>query len=105
MSKSRMIYFRKQVGLFPDDPVFGISWSRDVIGPRFMRLAHNDFVIATKTRDLANIERAWSEVEEIAAVLKRGTRRRMGLVSPVVRLLYRNRLFRRARRVANYALS
>ena len=105
MSKSRMIYFKKQVELFPDDPVIGLSWSRDVIGPRFMRLAHNDFVIATRTRDLANIERAWSEVEEIAAVMKRGTRRRMGLASPVVRLLYRNRLFRRARRVANYALS
>ena len=27
MSKSRMIYFRKQVELFPDDPVFEVSWS------------------------------------------------------------------------------
>ena len=104
MANSRMIYFKKQLELYPDVPILELSWSRDVIGPRFMRLAHNDFVRATRARDLTTIERAWADVEEIAPVMKRGTRRRVRLVSPIVRFLYRNRLYRRARRLAQYAI-
>src|ERR1700730_9940044 len=97
MSASRMIYFKKQLELFPDDSVFEISWSRDVIGPRFMLLAHNDFVKATRSRDLANIERAWADVEAIAPVMKTGIGRRVRRFSPLIRLLYQNRLYCRAR--------
>jgi len=104
MANSRMIYFKKQLELYPDVPILELSWSRDVIGPRFMRLAHNDFVRATRARDLTTIEGAWADVEEIAPVMKRGTRRRVRLVSPIVRFLYRNRLYRRARRLAQYAI-
>jgi glycosyltransferase involved in cell wall biosynthesis len=105
MATSRMIYFKKQLELFPDDPVFEISWSRDVIGPRFMLLAHNDFVKATRSHDLANIERAWADVEAIAPVMKTGISRRVRRFSPLIRLLYQNRLYRRARRLAEYAVS
>ena len=100
-----MIYFKKQLELFPDDPVFEISWSRDVIGPRFMLLAHNDFVKATRSRDLTNIERAWADVEGIAPIMKTRTGRRVRRLSPLIRLLYQNRLYRRARRLAQYAIS
>jgi glycosyltransferase involved in cell wall biosynthesis len=103
MAKSRMIYFRKQIESYPYDPVLTVHWSRDIIGPRFMRLAHNDFVLATRTRDLTKIERAWSDVEEIAPVMKTGTYRRVRLISPMVRFLYRKRLYRRARLLARYA--
>lgn len=103
MAKSRMIYFRKQIELYPYDPVLILHWGRDIIGPRFMKLAHNDFVLATRSRDLEKIERAWSDVEEIAPILKTGTRRRVRLISPMVRFLYRNRLYRRARLLAGYA--
>lgn len=103
MAKSRMIYFRKHLELHPYDPAFELHWGRDIIGPRFMRLAHNDFVKATRSRDLAEIERAWADVEEIAPVMKIGTRRRVRLISPMVRFLYRNRLYRRARLLARYA--
>jgi hypothetical protein len=99
-----MIYFKKQLELFPDDPTFEISWSRDVIGPRFMLIAHNDFVKATRSRDLANIERAWADVEAIAPVMKTGIGRRVKLFSPLIRFLYQNRLYRRARRLAQYAV-
>jgi glycosyltransferase involved in cell wall biosynthesis len=103
MAKSRMIYFRKHLELHPYDPAFELHWGRDIIGPRFMRLAHNDFVKATRSRDLTEIERAWADVEEIAPVMKIGTRRRVRLISPMVRFLYRNRLYRRARLLARYA--
>ena len=105
MAVSRMIYFRKQLESFPDDPAFEISWSRDVIGPRFMLLAHNDFVKATRSGDLTYIERAWSDVEAIAPVLKTRIGRRVRRFSPLIRFLYQNRLFGRARRLANYAVS
>ncbi len=103
MAKSRMIYFRKQIEAYPYDPAFELHWARDIIGPRFMKIAHNDFIIATRSRDLAKIERAWADVEEIAPVMKIGTRRRVRLISPMVRFLYRNRLYRRARLLARYA--
>jgi glycosyltransferase involved in cell wall biosynthesis len=102
MAKSRMIYFRKHVELHPYDPAFKLDWGRDIIGPRFMRLVYNDFIIATRARDLAKIERAWSDVEEIAPFMKIGTRRRVRFISPMVRFLYRNRFYRRARLVASY---
>jgi glycosyltransferase involved in cell wall biosynthesis len=103
MAKSRMIYFKKHLELYPDDPALDLHWSRDAIGPRFMRLFYNDFVKATRSRDLAKIERAWADVEEIAPVMKIGTRRRVRLISPMVRFLCRNRLYRRARLLARYA--
>ena len=37
MARSRMIYFKKQLELYPDDPAIDLNWSREVIGPRFMR--------------------------------------------------------------------
>jgi glycosyltransferase involved in cell wall biosynthesis len=102
MAKSRMIYFRKHIQLYPYDAAVALDWSRDIIGPRFMRLAYNDFIQATRTRDLSKIESAWADVEEIAQVLKIGTRRRVRFISPIVRFLYQNRLYRRARLVSKY---
>jgi glycosyltransferase involved in cell wall biosynthesis len=102
MAISRMIYFRKHIELHPYDPAIALDWGRDIIGPRFMRLAYNDFILATRAKDLAKTERAWSDVEEIAPVMKIGTRRRVRLISPIVRFLYRKRLYRRARLVASY---
>ena len=103
MAQSRMIYFEKQLELYPDDPALDLNWSRDVIGPRFMKLAHNDFVQATRFRDLAKIERAWADVETVAGVMRAGTRRRLRFISPIVRFLYQNGLRRRARLLSQYA--
>ena len=47
MARSRLIYFN--IEAYPDDPAFGVWWSRDVIGPRFMRIVFNEFVKATKS--------------------------------------------------------
>jgi len=105
MAKSRMIYFKKQLELFPDDPIFGVLWSRDVIGPRFMGPAFGEFRKATKEgRDLSIVESSWAEVQEIAPVLKSRTRRRMRLVAPIVRLLCRNHFRGPARALARYAI-
>jgi glycosyltransferase involved in cell wall biosynthesis len=103
MARSRMIYFKKHVEAYPYDPAVDTHWSRDVIGPRFMRLAYNDFVQATRSRDLAKIERAWADVETIGGVMREGTQRRLRLLSPIVRFLYQNGLRRRARLLSRYA--
>ena len=103
MARSRMIYFKKHIESYPFDPAFDTHWSRDVIGPRFMRLAYNDFVQATRFHDLAKIERAWAEVEVISSVMRSGTRRRVRFISPFVRFLYQNGLRRRARLLSQYA--
>jgi glycosyltransferase involved in cell wall biosynthesis len=103
MAQSRIIYFKKHIESYPYDPAFDTHWSRDVIGPRFMRLAYDDFVQATRSRDLSKIERAWAEVEVVASVMRTGTRRRVRFISPIVRFLYQNGLRRRARLLSQYA--
>jgi glycosyltransferase involved in cell wall biosynthesis len=103
MARSRMIYFKKQLELYPDDPAIDLNWSREVIGPRFMRLVYNDFVQTTRFRDVPKIERAWADVETVASVMREGTRRRLRFISPIVRFLYQNGLRRRSRLLSQYA--
>jgi glycosyltransferase involved in cell wall biosynthesis len=103
MAQSRMIYFQKQLELYPDDPEMGINWSREVIGPRFMKLVYNDLLQATRFRDVAKIERAWADVETVAGVMKESKQRRLRFLSPIVRFLYQNGLYGRARLVSQYA--
>jgi glycosyltransferase involved in cell wall biosynthesis len=103
MAQSRMIYFQKQLELYPDDPGIGMNWSRQVIGPRFMKLVYNDFVQATRFDDVAKIEGAWADVETVGGVIKESKRRRLRFLSPIVRFLYQNGLRRRARQVSQFA--
>jgi GT2 family glycosyltransferase len=104
MASSRLFYFKKQLQLFPDDPDVGLNWSRDVIGPRFMRTAYNQFEQATRNRDLPMLERSWSEIREIAPVMKSKTRRRIRRVTPIIPFLYRNRFTGLARALVRYAI-
>ncbi len=103
MAKSRMTYFKKQLELYPDDPGIDLNWSREVIGPRFMQLVYNDFVQTTRLRDVPKMDRAWTDVETVASVMKEGTRRRVRFLSPIVRFLYKNGLRRRARLLSRRA--
>ncbi len=92
MARSRMIYFQKQLELFPDDKRLRLYWSRDVIGPRFLKIVRNEFFEASKDRDIPRLERAWSDLQEIFPVMRTRTRRRLRRVAPLINLLYRGRL-------------
>ena len=88
MATSRMIYFRKLVEAFPDEPRLDLYPSRDCIGPRFFSLVRTDFIGGLRLRDRHRVERAWSDIQEIAPVMRKRTRRRMKLVAPLIRSLY-----------------
>ena len=82
MAKSRMIYFHKLVEAYPDDPMLNLYWARDLIGPRFFKLVRTDFIDGMRLRDHARVEQAWSDIQEILPVMRKGIRRRMKLVAP-----------------------
>jgi glycosyltransferase involved in cell wall biosynthesis len=104
MAKSRMIYFKKLVDTFPDEPTLGLWWRHNIIGPRFMKLAFNEFIRASRDGDRAALDRAWSEIKEIAPVMNRRTRHRMRRFSPLIELLYPTFLIGMARSLVRYVV-
>jgi glycosyltransferase involved in cell wall biosynthesis len=104
MAKSRMIYFKKLADTFPDEPTLGLWWRHNIIGPRFMELAFNEFIRASRVGDRAALDRAWSEIKEIAPVMNRRTRHRMRRFSPLIELLYPTPLTGVARSLVRYVI-
>ena len=104
MAKSRMIYFKKLADTFPDEPTLGLWWRHNIIGPRFMKISFNEFIRASRVGDKAALDRAWSEIKEIAPVMNRRTRHRMRRFSPVIELLYSTPLTGVARALARFAV-
>ena len=100
MARSRMTYFKKQLALHPDDPGLGVYWARDIIAPRFMRLASGEFVKATKNRDALGLQRSLSEMEAIAPSMSPRAFRRMKTYAPIMRGLCRLRMYGAARSLA-----
>lgn len=88
MARSRMIYFRKLLDAFPDEPRLGFYWGRDVIGPRFLEVLRNEFVQGSRIRDVARMRQAWEDLQEVVRVMKPRPRRRVALVRPIVSALY-----------------
>jgi len=104
MAKSRMIYFKKLVDTFPDEPTLGLWWRHNILGPRFMKIAFNEFIRASRVGDRAALDGAWSEMKEIAPVMNRRTRHRMRRFSPLIELLYPTPLTGLARALARFAI-
>jgi glycosyltransferase involved in cell wall biosynthesis len=52
MALSRMIYFRKLLVAFPDDPARGKLYSREYLVPRFFPVVASDYVKAIRARDV-----------------------------------------------------
>lgn len=90
MSKSRMIYFRKLINLYPDEPRLHLFWARDAIVPRFFGLVQHDFVEGLRFRDLPRVTQAWSDIQEISTFMHKSVSRRIKLVAPLMGLLYRS---------------
>jgi glycosyltransferase involved in cell wall biosynthesis len=104
MRRSRMIYFRKLLEQHPDDPLLEVYWGRDAIGPRFMRLVAGDFLSNLRRGDLVTAERAWTNVLEVAASMRRRTRRRLRIVSPLISILFRMRFVIVPKLLLRYAI-
>lgn len=91
MARSRMIYFRKLMEMFPDEPRLGFYWGRDLIAPRFAQLLRSEFVQGSKTSDVARMRQAWADLQDVVPVLKPSVRHRMMLARPFISTLYRGR--------------
>ena len=104
MGQSRMIYFKKLADTFPDDPNLGLWWRHNIIGPRFMKIAFHEFIRASRARDTPALDRAWSEIKEIAPVINRRTRERVKRFSPLIERLYPTPLTGVARALARFAV-
>lgn len=104
MRHSRMIYFRKLLELYPDDPGVETYWARDIIGPRFMRLVAGGFLASLCRGDLPAAEKAWGDVLEVATASRRRVRRRVAVVSPFVSFLFRKRFVAVPKLLLRYAI-
>ncbi|MBN8994335.1 MAG: glycosyltransferase family 2 protein [Rhizobiales bacterium] len=65
MARSRMIYFRKLVDTYPDEPDAEMYWVRDLIAPRFLGTLLQELVRATR----ASSKKALSVMTDIDVVL------------------------------------
>jgi glycosyltransferase involved in cell wall biosynthesis len=104
MRQSRMIYFKKLADSFPDEPDLGLWWRHNIIGPRFMKIAFHEFIRASRARDTTTLERAWSDIKQIAPVMNRRTRERVKRFSPLIERLYPTPLTGLARALARFAV-
>lgn len=92
MAESRIIYFRKLLESYPDDPSIDLYWGRHVIAPRFMALVRHEFIRGSKTHDVQRMKQSWADIRTIAPTLRRRVRMRIRLWGPVIEATYRGPL-------------
>jgi glycosyltransferase involved in cell wall biosynthesis len=66
MARSRAIYTRKLLRMFPDDAKRDVCYARDLIIPRFAENAVREYREAVRLGDRAAIETAWAESRFLA---------------------------------------
>jgi len=105
MAVSRMIYYRKLVETFPNEPRLHQFWVRDYIAPRFFGSAAGDYLNGSRAGDVPRMERTWADLQVIAAELPRRPRKRFRRVAPLIDLVHRGRFTNIARLLLRYAIS
>ena len=63
MAKSRMIYARKLLETFPDQPTFNRFYARDLLAPRFLKQAAEEVRDALRRGDLETAEVCLADIE------------------------------------------
>lgn len=63
MDKSRLLYAKKLLEMFPDDPRQNLYWRRDVIVPRFCTTYMNSAYIARLNHDNQRVKRLLQDVQ------------------------------------------
>lgn len=104
MAKSRMIYFRKLIEAYPDEPRLGLFWGRDVIAPRFAAILRSEFLQGSKAGDWSRTRGAWDDLKTVAPHMKKSVRFRMNLLAPLIDVTAAGPLTSLSRRLLRYAL-
>lgn len=108
MGRSRMIYARKLLEQFPDEPEQGRYWARDVIAPRFFRNFVGDVFKAARFGRPENLAFACDCLRELLPHMRLKRRIMVGaalpLLSsyPILRFMYRTRLLHLGGRLLRY---
>jgi glycosyltransferase involved in cell wall biosynthesis len=84
MAVSRMLYLRKLLAEFPDDPARGRFWRRDVLLPRFFLPMMASFADAVQRRDRELMHRSLNELRFVTRFHNRRIRALMKLVLPLL---------------------
>lgn len=69
MAISRMIYARKLLATFPDEPWHDASWARDAIIPRFLRTTTNEYHRRLRLGDVTGNGRLLADIKELVEYL------------------------------------
>ncbi len=86
MAASRMIYFRKLLGEFPDDPRREQFYARDFLAPRFFPAFVREYTNALRCGDRKAIRTALNDLVFVARRHKRKNRIIMAFVLPFLRI-------------------
>jgi glycosyltransferase involved in cell wall biosynthesis len=86
MAVSRMVYLKKLLLEFPDEPDRGLYWSRDFLLPRFFPMLLRQFRYAVRARDQELISKSLADLEFASRYHTRKVRRAMVLLTPLLRI-------------------
>lgn len=86
MALSRMIYMRKLVGSFPNDPTRELFYVRDLIAPRFLPWLVREYRLALQVGDSERIRIALTDLRYAGGLSRFPVRMVMAMLLPVLRL-------------------
>jgi glycosyltransferase involved in cell wall biosynthesis len=105
MAVSRMIFYRKLLESFPNQPRLHQYWIMNFIAPRFFGQSVGAFIAGSRSGEKQIMERAWADILEIAPELPRRQRKRLRRVAPWVERFYRGPFTGLARALVRYGAS
>jgi glycosyltransferase involved in cell wall biosynthesis len=99
MAVSRMVYLRKLLHEFPDDPARGRYWTRNVLIPRFLPHLTAEFIKSVQRRDHELMQRSLEDLRFVMGYHNRRFRTVMTLLLPFLRFPFVIRMALMARPV------
>ncbi|MBN8904322.1 MAG: glycosyltransferase family 2 protein, partial [Rhodospirillales bacterium] len=85
MARSRMVYVRKLLAAFPDQPDREFYYSRDAIAPRFLPWMVREYRMALRQGDPVQVQRAFDDLWFLAQYHRPRVRGMVKLLAPVLR--------------------
>lgn len=85
MAVSRMIYFRKLLAAFPDEPTRDRYYARQYLAPRFLPWIVHEYVMALRSGDTAGLAAALADLTFVRPLLRAKVRTILGVLLPVMR--------------------
>ncbi len=84
MAKSGMLYARKLLEQFPDDPARSRYLRRDLIAPRFIRVALSSYLRSVQANDWEGAKAALSDIDVIRPYLRLRQRAKLSAARPAM---------------------